>query len=37
MEAIKAAVHARGGLVYMDGANLNAIMGVAKPGDMGVE
>jgi glycine cleavage system P protein (glycine dehydrogenase) subunit 2 len=37
IEAITAAVHARGGLVYMDGANLNAIMGVAKPGDMGVD
>src|SRR5438105_7344173 len=37
IEAIAAAVHARGGLVYMDGANLNAIMGVAKPGDMGVD
>ena len=31
------AIHAHGGLVYMDGANLNAIMGVAKPGDMGVD
>jgi glycine dehydrogenase subunit 2 len=37
IEAIAATVHARGGLVYMDGANLNAIMGVAKPGDMGVD
>jgi glycine dehydrogenase subunit 2 len=37
IEAITAAVHARGGLVYMDGANLNAIMGIAKPGDMGVD
>ena len=37
IESITAAVHARGGLVYMDGANLNAIMGVAKPGDMGVD
>jgi glycine dehydrogenase subunit 2 len=37
IEGITAAVHARGGLVYMDGANLNAIMGVAKPGDMGVD
>src|SRR5262249_45122555 len=37
IEAIAAAVHARGGLVYMDGANLNAIMGMAKPGDMGVD
>jgi len=30
-------VHAKGGLVYMDGANMNALMGVAKPGDMGVD
>jgi glycine dehydrogenase subunit 2 len=37
IEAVSAAVHARGGLVYMDGANLNAIMGVAKPRDMGVD
>jgi glycine dehydrogenase subunit 2 len=37
IEAVAAAVHARGGLVYMDGANMNAIMGVAKPGDMGVD
>ncbi len=34
---VAAAVHARGGLVYMDGANMNALMGVAKPGDMGVD
>src|SRR5262249_54763601 len=31
IEGVAAAVHARGGLVYMDGANMNAIMGVAKP------
>ena len=37
IEAVAAAVHARGGLIYMDGANLNALMGVAKPGDMGVD
>jgi glycine dehydrogenase subunit 2 len=37
IEAVAAAVHARGGLVYMDGANLNAIMGVARPGDMGID
>ncbi len=37
IEAVAAAVHAHGGLVYMDGANLNAIMGVARPGDMGVD
>src|SRR5215813_6469573 len=37
IEAIAALVHERGGLVYMDGANLNAILGVARPGDMGVD
>jgi glycine dehydrogenase subunit 2 len=30
-------VHARGGLVYMDGANLNALMGIARPGDFGID
>ena len=30
-------VHARGGLVYGDGANLNALLGVARPGDMGFD
>jgi glycine dehydrogenase subunit 2 len=30
-------VHAAGGLVYMDGANFNALMGKARPGDMGVD
>ncbi len=30
-------VHAAGGLTYYDGANLNAIMGVTKPGDMGFD
>jgi glycine cleavage system P protein (glycine dehydrogenase) subunit 2 len=30
-------VHARGGLVYGDGANMNAIMGVVKPGDLGID
>jgi glycine dehydrogenase subunit 2 len=37
IEAICAAVHAKGGLVYLDGANLNALMGIAKPGHMGVD
>jgi len=31
------AVHAVGGLAYYDGANLNAIVGVARPGDMGFD
>ena len=30
-------VHARGGLVYGDGANLNALLGVARPGDLGID
>ena len=30
-------VHDAGGLVYYDGANLNAVMGVARPGDMGFD
>jgi glycine dehydrogenase subunit 2 len=37
IEAVCAAVHAKGGLVYLDGANLNALMGIAKPGHMGVD
>lgn len=37
IEAIAQVVHAKGGLVYLDGANLNALMGVAKPGHMGVD
>jgi glycine dehydrogenase subunit 2 len=28
-------VHAAGGLVYIDGANMNAIAGIARPGDFG--
>ncbi len=30
-------VHESGGLLYYDGANLNAIMGMARPGDMGFD
>jgi glycine dehydrogenase subunit 2 len=30
-------VHARGGLVYGDGANLNALLGIARPGDLGID
>jgi len=30
-------VHKAGGLVYYDGANMNAIMGYARPGDMGFD
>ncbi len=34
---ISAAVHEAGGLLYYDGANLNAILGQARPGDMGFD
>jgi glycine dehydrogenase subunit 2 len=35
--AIAAAVHQVGGLLYYDGANLNAILGAVRPGDMGFD
>lgn len=31
------AVHGAGGLMYMDGANMNALMGVVKPGELGFD
>lgn len=34
---ITSIVHEAGGLCYYDGANLNAIMGIARPGDMGFD
>ena len=34
---IREIVHAAGGLLYYDGANLNAILGKVKPGDMGFD
>jgi glycine dehydrogenase subunit 2 len=30
-------IHACGGLVYGDGANLNALMGIAKPAELGID
>jgi len=30
-------LHARGALLYMDGANMNALVGKARPGDFGVD
>ena len=30
-------VHAHGGQVYLDGANLNALVGLARPGDIGAD
>ncbi len=37
IQEICAIVHEAGGLVYMDGANMNALVGIARPGDMGVD
>ena len=34
---IAALVHACGGLMYYDGANMNPLLGVARPGDMGFD
>jgi glycine dehydrogenase subunit 2 len=31
------AVHACGGLMYMDGANMNALLGIVKPGELGFD
>jgi glycine dehydrogenase subunit 2 len=30
-------VHERGGLIYLDGANMNAILGITRPGDFGAD
>ena len=35
--AITRIIHEAGGLCYYDGANLNAVMGIARPGDMGFD
>jgi len=37
IEEIAAVIHAAGGLLYYDGANLNAILGKVRPGDMGFD
>lgn len=37
IEEITRIVHEAGGLLYYDGANMNAIMGVTRPGDMGFD
>jgi glycine dehydrogenase subunit 2 len=34
---ICAVMHAQGAQVYMDGANMNALVGIARPGDFGVD
>jgi glycine dehydrogenase subunit 2 len=37
IEAVSRVLHDKGALLYMDGANLNAFVGQARPGDMGVD
>ncbi len=37
IEEVAGIVHAAGGLLYYDGANLNAILGKVRPGDMGFD
>src|SRR6478609_3565431 len=37
MPKLCALIHERGGLVYGDGANMNAVLGRARPGDAGVD
>ncbi len=34
---IEKLIHENGSLLYMDGANMNALMGITKPGDMGFD
>jgi glycine dehydrogenase subunit 2 len=37
IEEVLRLVHEAGGLVYGDGANLNALLGIARPGDLGFD
>ena len=37
IEQVASMVHGAGGLLYYDGANLNAILGKVRPGDMGFD
>jgi len=37
IEEIVEIVHEAGGLVYNDGANFNAILGIIRPGDLGID
>ncbi|TFF68539.1 glycine dehydrogenase subunit 2 [Candidatus Thorarchaeota archaeon] len=37
IEEVTGIVHDSGGLVYYDGANFNAILGIVRPGDMGFD
>jgi len=37
IQTITELLHARGALVYLDGANMNAILGITRPGDFGAD
>ncbi len=37
LEEVVGLVHGCGGLVYGDGANMNALAGIARPGDLGID
>ncbi|MCC6244505.1 MAG: aminomethyl-transferring glycine dehydrogenase [Gemmatimonadaceae bacterium] len=37
IKEITAIVHQHGGQVYMDGANMNAMVGISRPGDLGAD
>lgn len=37
IEQIAGIIHGCGGLLYGDGANLNALMGIVRPGDLGID
>ena len=37
IKKISEVMHSKGALLYMDGANMNALVGVARPGDFGID
>lgn len=37
LEEVTRLVHQAGGLVYGDGANMNALLGIVRPGDVGID
>ena len=37
VEEVVRLVHEAGGLVYGDGANMNALLGIVRPGDLGID
>lgn len=37
IQEITQLIHEAGGLVYLDGANMNAILGITRPGDFGID